>query len=142
MPKASAYALRFGLQDMKLREIMTSPVAVHSSMTILQFVNEPVFHYHYRVFPVLELDRFAGMIDVRSLRNLPPQDWPTRKSENVFRIRRHTAFLNPDLNATDALRLLVSRNCGGARRAKRTLIGILARPDLFKLISPKQEMAA
>src|SRR5262249_9855380 len=50
-----SFELRVGLQDMSVREIMTPPIAVNTSMTISQFVNDYVFHYHHRTFPVLEL---------------------------------------------------------------------------------------
>src|SRR5438093_7201195 len=53
-----SFELRFGLQDMKLRDIMTPPVAVHPQMRISEFVNEYVFHYHYCVFPVIESGKF------------------------------------------------------------------------------------
>jgi Zn-dependent protease/CBS domain-containing protein len=138
-----SFELRFGLQDMTLQEIMVPPIAVNTSMTISQFVNDYVFHYHYRVFPVLELNRFVGMIDVRSIKAVPPEDWPTTKIGPFLSDPSTYCVLDPGLEATDALRLLMSRNCSKAPIVRKDeLVGIITRSDLFKLISLKRDIAA
>jgi Zn-dependent protease len=135
--------LRFGLQDMKLREIMTPAIAVNTSMTVSQFVNDYVFRYHYRVFPVLELNRFIGMIDVRSLKGLPPNDWATTKIGAYLSDSSSYCTLDPDMDAAHALRHLTTKNCTKAPIVRNdTLLGILTRSDLFKLVSLKREIAA
>src|SRR5262249_46773709 len=70
-----SFEIRVGLQDMRVRDVMVPPVPVHKSMTISEFLNNYVFHYHDRVFPVVESDRFAGMIDVRAIKRVPANDW-------------------------------------------------------------------
>jgi Zn-dependent protease len=138
-----SFQLRFGLRDMTVREIMTPAVAVDTSMTISQFVNEYVFHYHYRVFPVLQLNRFIGMIDVRSIKGVPPNDWPTTKIGGYLSDPSTYCTIDPDMDATDALRLLIRKNCSKAPILRNgTLVGILTRSDLFKLISLRRDMAA
>jgi len=138
-----SFELRVGLQDMKLGEVMTPPVAVNTSMTISQFVNDYVFHYHHRVFPVLELNRFIGMIDVRSIKAVPADEWPTTKIGGYLSDPSTYCVLSPDLDATDALRLLTTRNCTKAPVVRNEeLLGIVTQSDLFKLISLKREIAA
>jgi len=135
--------LRFALQDTKLREIMTPAIAVNSSTTISEFVNNFVFRYHHRVFPVLELNRFIGMIDLRSIKSVPPSDWPTTKIGAYISDSFVSCVLDPDVEATDALRFLITRNCDRAPIVRNgVLLGILTRADLFKLISLKREIAA
>ena len=138
-----SFELRFGLQDMKVSEIMVPPIAVNTSMTISQFVNDYVFHYHYRVFPVLELDRFMGMIDVRSIKGVPPAEWPTTKIGPYLSDSSTYCVLDPDMNATDALRILLAQNCSKAPIVRKgVLMGILTRSDLFKLVSLRRDIAA
>ena len=138
-----SFELRTGLQDMKLREIMVPAVAVNTSMTISQFVNDYVFHHHYRSFPVLELGRFIGMIDVRSIKGVPPNEWPTTKIGGFLSDPSTYCVLDPDMEATDALRLLMTRNCNKAMIVRNGILqGILTRSDLFKLISLKRDIAA
>lgn len=138
-----SFELRFGLQNMKLREIMTPPIAVNTSMTISEFVNDYVFHYHYRIFPALELNRFVGMVDVRSIKSVPPNDWPTTKIGGFLSDPSTYCVMDPETDATDALRLLNAQNCSEAPVVRNgALIGILTRADLFKLVSLKREIAA
>jgi CBS domain-containing protein len=122
---------------------MAPPVAVDSSMTISQFVNDYVFHYHHRVFPVLELGRFIGMIDVRNIKVVPDADWLTTKIGGYMSDAATYRTLDPDMDATEALRLLMNRTCSKAPVVKNgTLLGILTRSDLFKLVSLKRDIAA
>jgi Zn-dependent protease/predicted transcriptional regulator len=138
-----SFEVRLGLKDMKVNEIMTPPIAVNTSITISQFVNDYVFHYHYRVFPVLELNRFIGMIDVRSIKRVPPNDWPITKIGGYLSDPSTYCVLEPDMDATDALHVLMTQNCSKAPIVRNErLLGILTRSDLFKLISLKREIAA
>lgn len=138
-----AYEIRSGLQDMTLQDIMTPPISVNTSMTISQFVNDYVFHYHYRMFPVMELGRFIGMIDVASIKNVPANEWPTTKIGGYLSDPSTYCVLAPDMDATDALRRLLTNNCSRAPVvANGTLVGILTRSDLFKLASLKGDIAA
>src|SRR5215831_479991 len=138
-----AFEVRFGLQNMKLSEIMTPAISVNTSMTISQFVNDYVFHYHYRIFPVLELNRFVGMMDVRSIKSVPSNEWPTTKIGGFLSDPSTYCVLDPDVDATDALRLLIAQNCTKAPIVRNgELLGILTQSDLFKLVSLKREIAA
>lgn len=138
-----SFEVRLGLQDMTVREIMTPPIAVNTSMTISQFINDYVFHYHYRVFPVLELNRFIGMIDVRSIKGVPPNDWPTTKIGGYLSDPSTYCIIDPLMSATDALQALLTKNCSKAPVVGNgALMGILTRSDLFKLISLKRDIAA
>jgi Zn-dependent protease len=138
-----SFEIRFGLKDMKLREIMAPPIAVNTSMTISEFVNDCVFHYHYRVFPVLELGRFIGMIDVRAIKAVPPGQWPITKIGSYLSDPSTYCILDPDTDATDALKKLMNQNCSKAPIVRNgVLLGILTRSDLFKLVSLKRDIAA
>ena len=122
---------------------MVPPIAVNTSMTISQFVNDYVFHYHYRVFPVLELNRFIGMIDVRSIKGVPPNDWPTTKIGGYLSDPSTYCVLDPDTDATEALHILMSKDCSKAPVVRNgVLMGFLTRSDVFKLISLKRDIAA
>jgi CBS domain-containing protein len=138
-----SFELRLGLQNMSVRDIVTPAVSVNTSTTISQFVNDYVFHHHHRVFPVLERGRFVGMVDVRSIRSVPPADWPTTKIDAYLSDPSTYRVLDPDTDATDALKLFMTENCSRAPIVKNgVLYGILTRSDLFKLVSLKQEIAA
>jgi Zn-dependent protease len=138
-----SFELRFGLQDFKLREVMVPPTAVTTSMTISEFINHYVFHYHYRTFPVLENDRFVGMIEVKSIRAVPTEHWEQVKIGGYLSDPSTFCVLSPDMEATDALRTFVTRKCSKAAVVHNgQLLGMLTPSDLFRLISLKRDIAA
>ena len=138
-----SFELRFGLQDMTVGDVMTPPIAVNTSITISQFINDYVFHYHYRVFPVVESNRFIGMMDVRSIKGVPPAQWPRTKIAAYLSDPSTYCKLAPNMNATDALRMLLNTNCSKAPVVSdNVLLGILTRSDLVKLVSLRRDIAA
>jgi Zn-dependent protease/predicted transcriptional regulator len=135
--------LRLGLKDMTLRQIMSPPVAVHPSMTIQEFINDYVFHYHYRIFPVVEHGEFRGMIDVRSIKGVPTEEWGHAWISRYLADPSRYVVLDPDMDAGDTLRLLFARQCAKAPIVEDgMLVGIITQEDLFKLISLKSDLAA
>jgi CBS domain-containing protein len=138
-----SFEIRHGLQDMKLTEIMTPPTAVDISTTISEFVNEYVFHYHQRVFPVLENGRFAGMVDARAIKGVPSSDWPVTRIGGFLSNPSTYRILAPDVEASEALGVLMSEKCSEAPIVRDgVLLGMLTREDLFRLVSLKRDLAA
>jgi Zn-dependent protease len=138
-----SFEVQFGLRDMTLHEIMAPAIALDRSLPISQFVNDYVFHYHYRVFPVIDNGLFAGMIDVRAIKGVSSQDWPTTPIGDFLSEPSTYCVLSPDMAAPDALRVLMSQNCNEAPIVRDGVIeGMLTRSDLFKLISLKSDLAA
>jgi CBS domain-containing protein len=138
-----SFEVQFGLRDMSLREIMAPAIALDRSLPISQFVNDYVFHYHYRVFPVIANGLFAGMIDVRSIKGVPSENWPTTPIGDFLSESSTYCVLSPEMAAPDALRVLVSQNCNEAPIVQNGVLeGMLTRTDLFKLISLKSDLAA
>jgi CBS domain-containing protein len=138
-----SFEARVSLQDVTLRDIMAPPVAVNTSMTIADFVNGYVFHYHNRVFPVLELNRFVGMVDVRAIKGVPAEDWPVAKIGAFLADPSTYTTFSPDMDATEALKTLIGKNYQYAPVVQNeNLLGLITRDDLFKVISLKSEIAA
>jgi CBS domain-containing protein len=91
----------------------------------------------------LELDRFVGMIDLRSIKGVPANDWPTTKIGPYLSDPSTYTVLDPDMGATDAFRLLLPQNNIKSPVVRNgRLMGILTRSDLFKLVSLKRDIAA
>jgi CBS domain-containing protein len=138
-----AFELRAGLEGLRLRQIMSPAVAVEKSMLVSDFINDYVFHYHDRAFPVIENGRFAGMIDLRSIKRIAVNEWPLVRIGGYMADPSTYFILEPDVEASEALRLLVSGNRTCAPIVHDgVLLGMLTRDDLFKLISVKRDLAA
>lgn len=138
-----SFEVRVGLQDMKLRDIMLPPLALTTSTTVADFVSNYVFRHHLRAFPVTELNRFIGMIDVRNIRKLPPNEWATAKIGAYLSDTSTYCTFDPDMEAGDALQSLLTRNCTQAPVVRNeSLLGLITREELLKVISLKRDLAA
>jgi hypothetical protein len=83
------------------------------------------------------------MIDVRSIRAVPAEEWPTTKIGSHLSDSSTYSVLDPDLEATVGLRTLVTQNRNSAPIVRNgVLIGMLTRDDLLRLITLKREIAA
>ncbi len=138
-----SFMVRDVLEHVRVGEIMSPPVAVHKGMTITELVNDYVFRYHDRVFPVLDRDRFIGMIDVRAFRKLKTDDWPNTFIDAYLADESLYAVLDPDMQASGALRFLVEHPMSKAPVVRgETLLGVLTRVDLVEVIALKTDLAA
>jgi len=107
------------------------------------FCGDYVFHYHYRIFPVLESGRFVGIIDVRSIKGVSPADWPTTKIGAYLSDPSRYCVLDLSVDAADALRILLTQKSSkGPIVRNGVLLGFLTPSDLFKLVFLKRDIAA
>jgi Zn-dependent protease len=136
--------LRNGLEDVKVGDIMSPPVAVTKGTTIQELVNQYVFHYHDRSFPVVDNGgRFIGIIDIGALKKVPPQDWPTTYIDAYMSDASQYCVLNPGIEAREALRLLLESPSPKAPVVDNDkLVGFLTRTNLVEIISLKSDLAA
>jgi len=138
-----AFELRTGLEGFTLQQVMSPPITLDVSMFVSTFISDYVFHYHDRVFPVVEERRFAGIIDVRSIKGVPVNEWPSVRIGGYLTNPATYRVLDPDLDAAEALRLLLSGHSSYAPVVRDgALVGMVTRDELLKLISLKSDLAA
>ena len=139
-----AFHARNVLDSFKVNDIMAPPVAVAKGTTVADFVNNYIFHYHERIFPVLDRGQFIGMIELRQLRKLRPEDWPNTYIDAFMSDASMTPTLTPDMDARDALRLLVDRSAGKAPVIDNNnmMVGVLTPSDMVEVVALKNDLAA
>jgi Zn-dependent protease len=131
------------LDSFKVGDIMAPPVAVQKGTTVADLINNYIFHYHERIFPVVDRGQFIGMIDLRQLKKLRPEDWPNTYIDAFMSDASMTCTLTPDMDARDALRLMVE---GAAAKApvieNNALVGVLTPSDMVEVVALKNDLAA
>ena len=138
-----SFEVRSTLEHTKVQDIMGPPVAVDKGTTIADFVNNYVFHYHDRAFPVIDRGRFIGMLDVRAMKKVPASDWPTTYIDPFLADSSQYCVLSPEMDAPDALKLLLEHPMGKAPVVLgETLLGDLTRQNMVEVISLKSDLAA
>jgi len=134
---------RKALEGEPIRRFMkTDPVTVSPSVSLEQLVEDYVYKYHFKMFPVVEdTDRLLGCVTTKQVKEIRRQDWGRKtvgevasqcSSENTIEPQADAMQAISIMNRTGNSRLMVVE--GGH------LVGIIALKDLLELLSLKVEL--
>jgi Zn-dependent protease len=136
--------IRAALEGESIRRFMTTtPVTVTPGMSIEQLVDDYVYKYHYKMFPVVtDAERhLAGCVSTKDVTAIPRQEWPKHTVEEVLKPCSLDNTVPPD---ADALAVLSKMNESGASRMLVTdhdrLLAIVSIKDLLRFIASKLEL--
>jgi hypothetical protein len=134
--------IRQALHGQPVRRFMTAePIVVPTSLGLMQWVEDYVYRYHRKAFPVVSGDRLVGIIDTSALAGVPRSEWDQHTVGEVMWRDLSALTIAPDSDALDALtklqrpgisRLLVTE---GDR-----LVGSVSFKDLLRFLSLKLEL--
>lgn len=134
--------IRKALEGTPVSSLMKKdPVTVPPSLTIGELVEDYVYKYHFKMFPVMEDGRLAGCITTRQVKDVPRQQWASRRVGEVASRCSEENSVSPEYDAVKALGLM-SRT-GNSRVMvvdKGRLVGIISIKDLMRHISLKMDL--
>lgn len=132
------------LQGETIRRFMTTtPVTVTPDMSIEELVDDYVYKYHYKMFPVVtdSEQHLAGCVSTKDVGEIPRQEWPRHKVEEVLKPCSADNTIPPE---ADALTVLSKMNESGTSRMlvtdKGRLLAIISLKDLLRFITSKLEL--
>jgi CBS domain-containing protein len=136
--------IRTALEGEPIRRFMTTtPVTVTPGMSIEQLVDDYVYRYHYKMFPVVTDSgkHLAGCVSTRDVTEIPRQEWPQHTVKEVLKPCSLQNTVPPD---ADALSVLSKMNESGASRMlvadQDRLLAIVSLKDLLNFIASKLEL--
>jgi len=125
-----------------VRHFMNStPVTVPSHITLQEFVDQYLYHYHYKMFPVAKDDKILGIITIQMLKAYPREEWKHLLVDKVMQLQNpknsiaSSTFINDALNKmseTGFSRLLVVEH--------KKIVGIITLKDLLEYLALKMEL--
>ena len=126
------------------RFMNTQPVSVPPSLPLQQLVEDYIYRYHHKMFPVVDPDgRLVGCVTAGNLRNVNREEWPARTVGEVTGPCGDANTIEPQVDAMEALRRM-SRN-----QVSRLVVthdgrleGILTLKDLLDYLALKAELEA
>ena len=134
--------IRKALEGTPVSNIMSkNPVTVPTSLTIGELVENYIYKYHFKMFPIMEDGKLNGCVTTRQVKEVPREEWGFRK---VGDIASHCSLENaigPEYDAVKALGLM-SRT-GNSRIMvveNGQLVGIISSKDLLSYISLKMDL--
>jgi len=123
------------------RFMQTDPLTVSPNISIQALVDDYIYKYHYKMFPVVESGKLIGCATTKRLKEIPREEWE-RKS--VGEIAIPCSPENTIEQHADALKALALMTRTGASRLmvveENRLVGIIALKDMLSFLSLKVEL--
>jgi len=134
--------VRHALADQPVRRLMTvGPVSVRPEVSLAAFMDEYVYRYHHRLYPVQDNGRLLGVISAEQLRGVPRADWPFRRVGAMTTPVSDATTVTPDMPALQALGRM--RQTGRSRLLvvdHGRVAGVLSVRDLLDFLALKLEL--
>ncbi len=134
--------LRRSLEGEPVRRFMkTAPVTVSPLLSIQEFVEDYLYRYHYKMFPVVRGEQLLGCITTAEAKSLPKEKWASTTVGEVAAAACARNAISPETDTVQALAIM-NRNSfsrllvvDGAR-----LVGIVTLKDLLRFFALKVEL--
>jgi len=117
------------------------PVTAPPSISIRELVEEYIYRYHFKMFPVTEGDKLMGCITTRRVKEIPRQEWDRKTvSDQIDRCSSENTIA-PGVGALQALTLMSrTKNSRLMVVVGDRLVGIISLKDILGYLSLKSEL--
>jgi Zn-dependent protease len=133
---------RQALSGEPLKRFMTEdPVSVSPSISIDKLVEDYVYRYHFKFYPVVDNGKLIGCVSTRQIKEIPQEEWAHRKAGELAQNCSSANTIKPDADAIEAISVM--RQNGTSRLMvvdQNQLIGIIALKDMLKFLDLKVEL--
>lgn len=130
------------LEGEPVRRFMTgNPITVRSDITLADLLDQYVFRYHHKLFPVQDNGRLLGAVSTQQVKTVPRAEWNRRTVGAVAEPQTSSNAIAPDADALQALSLM--RKSAHPQLLvvdQGRLVGILTLRDLLDFLALKVEL--
>jgi Zn-dependent protease/predicted transcriptional regulator len=123
------------------RFMKKNPVTVPSSISVRELVENYIYEYHFKLFPVVENGKLVGCVTTKTLTSLPKSEWDKTP---VAQITVNCSKENSVEAGTDAAEVLKLMSRSGQSRLMVTrngvLEGVITLKDLLEYVSLRMEL--
>jgi Zn-dependent protease/predicted transcriptional regulator len=130
------------LQGERVRKYMKdNPVTVSPDISIQEFVEDYIFKYHFKMFPVVDRGRLAGCVTLNQVKKIPRTEWHQHLVSELSTACSTENTISADDQVLSALSLMSRTNASrlivldGER-----LVGVITLKDIMKLLSLKADL--
>ncbi len=130
------------LQGETVRRFMVDrPVTVPRGISVRDLVEEYVYRYHHKFFPVVDGDQLIGCVSTRAIKEVPSQEWQQQTVGELAQSCNPENTVSPNTDVMDALSMM--RRTGNSRLMVvegGQLLGIITLKDLLEFLNVKLDL--
>ncbi len=127
--------------DTVARFMNTRPVTAPPSLSLKELVEEYIYRYHFKMFPVVEGDKLLGCVTTRKVREIPREEWDRRRVQELVEQCSSENCIAPGMSAMQALSLMNrTKNSRFMVVEGYRLLGIITLKDIVGYLSLKMEL--
>lgn len=129
-------------KKIKISEFMTKDVVVVDyHKTIKEFVEDYLYTWKFKTFPVRKIDEITGVVGINEIKAVPRELWGEKLVVEVLLPLTDEMVVSPECTVTDSLALLAKNGLGRLLVIENgELLGIVSNTDVLKYIRIHSEL--
>ncbi|MBD3181570.1 CBS domain-containing protein [Candidatus Poribacteria bacterium] len=134
--------MRRALEGESIKRFMESdPVTAPPSISVDELVQNYIYKYHFKMFPVLEDEKLVGCVTTRKVKGIPQEEWNVRTVKEITEECSDDNTISPEADAMDALSTMnKTQNSRLMVTEDGQLVGIISLKDMLKFLSLKLDL--
>ncbi len=130
------------LAGIPVARVMTPmPISVPPEMTVADFVEDYIYRWHHRVFPVERQGRLVGRVGTEQAGRLDRALWASTPVERIMQACSEDEIISPQCDVMPALARLRRQGLGRLFVVEDgRLLGVVTLRDMLELLSAKIEL--
>ena len=123
------------------RFLNTSPICVEPRVTLADLVENYIYKYHHKMFPVVHEGRLDGCVGIKEVQQVPREEWAWRTVGEVATKCSDSNCVGADEDVMEALARMSRAGVGRLMAVEGgRLAGIVSLRDLLRFLSLKLEL--
>lgn len=120
-----------------------NPITVPSHITLQEFVEKYVYHYHYKMFPVVDGSRIVGIITIQDVKTVPNEEWHHLQVGGLMQLQNPDNSIAPSAPVKEALSKMSGSGLSRLLVLEQgKMVGIVTLKDLLEFLALKAELEA
>lgn len=121
--------------------MQTDPVTVPPLISLRHLVDEYVYKFHYKMYPIVDNGTLLGCVTTRHVKEIPREEWDQYTVREIMEVCSEENSIHAD---TDPMKVLTIMNQTGNSRLMvvedSRLVGIITLKDLLNFLSLKLDL--
>lgn len=123
------------------RFMQRNTVSVPGSASIHEVVEDFVYRYHFKTYPVMQGEHLLGVVSIQGIKEIPRDEWLTTTAATVAEPCTENNCIRPEEDAMEALARMRATGKGRLLVVEQgELLGIIARKDLLEFLALKIDL--